>query len=36
MREFAREMPVRRALDARRLTAVVDYVVREEARGRVR
>jgi mono/diheme cytochrome c family protein len=36
MREFAREMPVRRALDARQLTAVVDYVVRAEARGRAR
>ncbi|HWF25604.1 MAG TPA: cytochrome c [Solirubrobacteraceae bacterium] len=33
MREFAREMPVRRALDARQLTAVVEYVVRAEARG---
>jgi mono/diheme cytochrome c family protein len=36
MREFAREMPVRRALDARQLTAVVDYVVRAEARGSAR
>ncbi|MEA2198103.1 MAG: hypothetical protein QOJ25_2154 [Solirubrobacteraceae bacterium] len=36
MREFAREMPVRRALDARELTAVVDYVVASEARGRPR
>jgi hypothetical protein len=33
MLEFAREMPVRRPLDARQLAAVVDYVVAAEARG---
>ena len=36
MREFAGEMPVRRALDARQLTAVVDYVVSAEARASAR
>ena len=36
MLEFAREMPVRRPLDARELSAVVDYVVGVERTGRPR
>jgi mono/diheme cytochrome c family protein len=36
MLQFAREMPVRRPLDARELTAVVEYVVAAEARGQAR
>jgi mono/diheme cytochrome c family protein len=33
MLEFAREMPVRRALDAAELRAVVNYVIDAERRG---
>lgn len=36
MLEFAREMPVRRPLDARELSAVTDYVTAVERQGRAR